>query len=129
MENKTPSRRAVVLIVVLFLLGVAIGAFGMYALGERVWGDTTNRHDRNRVVKQLTYDLALTADQQKQLQTIIDETRAKYRALYEPLRPQREQIRQEGRDRIRAILTPEQRPKYEEFERRLDEERKKEEGR
>ncbi len=129
MENKTPSRRAVVLVVVLFLLGIAIGAFGMYALGERVWGDSINYHDHNRFEKQLTYDLRLTSDQQKQLETIIDDTRAKFHALYEPLRPQRDQIRQESRDRIRAILTPEQRPKFEEFLRHLDDQHKKEEGR
>jgi Spy/CpxP family protein refolding chaperone len=36
-----------------------------------------------------------------------------------------DQARQKGRDQIRAILTPEQKPKFEEFLRRLDEERKR----
>ncbi len=35
-----------------------------------------------------------------------------------------EHIRQKGRDQIRATLTPEQTPKFEEFLKRLDEERK-----
>ena len=34
-------------------------------------------------------------------------------------------LRQKGRDEIRAILTPEQKPKFEEFLRKLDEERKR----
>ena len=114
----------------LFLLGVAIGAFGAYALRERVWGARQEQHhDHDRIVRQLTQDLGLSADQQKQLQAIIEDTRSKYHALYEPLRPQQEQIRQQGREKIRAILTPEQVPKFEEFFRRLDEERKKEEAR
>jgi Spy/CpxP family protein refolding chaperone len=36
-----------------------------------------------------------------------------------------EQARQKGRDQIRAILTPEQKPKFEEFLKRMDEERKR----
>jgi Spy/CpxP family protein refolding chaperone len=118
--------------VALFLLGVAIGAFGAYALGRYgpyALAGSQQRHDRNTFVKQLTSELDLTADQQQQLQTIINDTRAKYRALYEPLRPQQEQIRQQGRDKIRAILAPEQRPKFEDFLRRLDEQHKKEENR
>jgi Spy/CpxP family protein refolding chaperone len=60
---------------------------------------------------------------------IVDETHGQIRALYAPLDAQREQIRQATRERIRAVLTPEQKPKFEEFLRRLDEQRKKEEGR
>lgn len=117
------------MIVALFLLGVAIGGFGAYALGERAWGARQEQHhDHDRIVRQLTQDLGLSADQQKQLQTIIEDTRSKYHALYEPLRPQQEQIRQQGRDKIRTILTPNQRAKFEEFLRHLDEERKKEEA-
>ena len=35
-----------------------------------------------------------------------------------------EQVRQKGRDQIRAILTPEQKPKFEDFLRELDQKRK-----
>jgi flagellar biosynthesis chaperone FliJ len=72
--------------------------------------------------------LELTPDQQKQLATIVDDTRAAWRALYAPLDGQHEQIRQRSRDRIRAILTPEQKIKYDQFVQRLDEQRKKEES-
>jgi len=36
-----------------------------------------------------------------------------------------EQERQKGRDQIRAILTPKQKPKFEEFLRKHDEEKKR----
>ena len=39
-----------------------------------------------------------------------------------------EVLRHQGRDRIRMILTPEQKPKFEAFMQHLDEERKKSEG-
>ena len=38
---------------------------------------------------------------------------------------QLEQVRQKGRAQVRAILTPEQLPKFEEFLKRMDEERKR----
>jgi Spy/CpxP family protein refolding chaperone len=45
--------------------------------------------------------------------------------VYAPADAQRDALRQQGRTRIRAILTPEQKPKFEEFMHNLDEERKK----
>jgi flagellar biosynthesis chaperone FliJ len=60
---------------------------------------------------------------------IVDDTHKQIRTLYGPLDAQREQIRQQARERIRAVLTPEQTPKFEDFLRRLDGQRKKEEQR
>lgn len=77
------------------------------------------------MIAQCTHDLQLTPDQQKQMIAIIDDTRAKWTALYAPLDPQKEQIRQDGRAHIRAILTPEQQVKFDDFMRRIDEQRKK----
>ena len=54
---------------------------------------------------------------------------ANFKALYEQSAPQTDQVRQQGRAHIRAILTPEQQRKFEEFLRRVDEERKKRYGR
>jgi len=79
-------------------------------------------------VNDLTHELQLTADQQQQLGAIVDDTRAKIRTAYAPADTQREELRQQGRARIRAILTPEQLPKFEAFMQRLDEQRKKDEA-
>ncbi len=38
---------------------------------------------------------------------------------------QLDQVRQKGRDQIRAILTPEQKPNFEEFLKKMDEEKKR----
>jgi Spy/CpxP family protein refolding chaperone len=75
----------------------------------------------------LTRDLQLTPDQQKQLGSIVDDTRAQWRTLYTTIEPRHEQIREQSRDRIRAILTPDQKPKFEDFMHRIDEQRKKDE--
>jgi hypothetical protein len=135
MENNSHSRtrrEAAVLVFVVFLLGLLVGAFGNHLWGERVWGHSVAERpgppSRARIVNDFTRELQLTPDQQKELGSIMDETRAQVRALYQPLDGRHEQIRQQGRERIRAILTPEQLPKFDAFMHHIDEQRKKDQA-
>jgi Spy/CpxP family protein refolding chaperone len=80
------------------------------------------------LVNALTHELQLTPDQQQQLGAIVDDTRAKIHAAYAPADAEREELRQQGRARVRAILTPEQLPKFEAFMHRVDEQRKRDEA-
>jgi Spy/CpxP family protein refolding chaperone len=127
------NRKATVLVILVFLLGIALGAVGMRVAEQKVWGE--RRDDRGRmggsarIVEQLTRELALTPEQQQQLNSILEDTRKKYEATYSAIRPQMEQARQEGRTHIRSMLTPEQLPKFEAYLRRIDEERKNRERR
>ncbi|HTS11899.1 MAG TPA: hypothetical protein VMH00_07270 [Candidatus Limnocylindrales bacterium] len=132
MENNSPARtrrEAALLVFVVFLLGLLVGGVANHLWGERVWGKQDGPRQgppsREQVMNALTHELQLTPEQQKQLGPIIDETRVQVRALYEPLDAQHEKIRQQGRERIRAILTPEQQPKFDQFMQRIDEQRKK----
>ena len=129
MENTKKRGEAAVLVLVVFLLGTLLGGVGNHVWGERVWGKQTinTQPTRNQLVSDLTQDLQLTPDQQKQLGSIVDDTRSQWRALYTTIEPQHEQIRQQARDRMRAILTPEQKPKFEEFMHRIDVQRQKDE--
>jgi Spy/CpxP family protein refolding chaperone len=128
MENSKTRREAALLVVVVFVLGVLLGGVADHLFGARVFGNLTPPRTRDQLIGQLTSQLSLTPDQQGQLTTIVDDTRAQWRNLYAPLEPQHEQIRQQSRERIRAILTPEQRPKFEEFMQRLDEQRKRDQA-
>jgi Spy/CpxP family protein refolding chaperone len=129
MDTKPTNRKALGLVLLVFVLGIGLGVLGTYVVGGRVWGARPGVHTqtdrRARMVGQLTQELSLTPDQQKQLNTILADMQVKYAEIHKQIAPQTEQVRQEGRQRIRAILTPEQMPKYEDFLRRLDEERKK----
>jgi hypothetical protein len=129
MENTKKRGEAAVLVLVVFLLGALLGGVGNHVWGERVWGKQTSSTQltRNQIVDALTRDLQLTPDQQKQLGSIVDDTRAQWRTLYTTIEPQHEQIREQARDRMRAILTPDQKPKFEEFMHHIDEQRKKDE--
>ncbi len=77
------------------------------------------------MIGDFTRELQLTPDQQQQLSVIVDSTQAKVRALYPPVEAQREQIRNESHARIRAILTPQQIPEFDDFMQRLADQRKK----
>lgn len=137
MENTNPSRtrhEAAVLVFVVFLLGVLVGGVGNHLWGQRVWGGRQEvaRHpgppSRARIVNDFTRELQLTPDQQGKIGDIIDNTRVQVRALYRPLDAQHEQIRLQARARIRAVLTPEQLPKFDAFMQRIDQQRKRDQA-
>src|SRR6267378_3865308 len=85
----------------------------------------TDTERRVQKVQRLTQELNLSPEQQKQLDTIMAGVQAEYKAIRQSTDPQIDQARQKGRQQIRGILTPEQKPKFEDFLRRLDEERKR----
>jgi len=89
----------------------------------------TEATKRAQKVQRLTQELDLSAEQQKLLDVIIASVQAQYRAIHQSTEPQINEARQKGREQIRAILTPEQKPKFEEFLKRLDEEKKRNEQR
>ena len=130
MENNKTRREAALLVLVVFVLGALLGGLGNHLWGERVWGrqNPPGWPTRDQLVNNLTRELQLTADQQQQLGAIVDDTRAKIHAAYAPADAQREELRQQGRARVRSILTAEQLPKFDAFMQRVDEQRKKDEA-
>jgi hypothetical protein len=131
MRNSNARLEAAVLVFVVFLLGLFLGGVGSHLWDERVQGNAqlsgrpNTKPTRNQVVNDLTQRLQLTPDQQKQIAVVIDDTRSKWQALYAPLDGSHEQIRQQGRANIRAVLTPDQQIKFDDFLKRLDDQRKK----
>lgn len=127
--NETPAtRKAAIWVVVVFLLGAAAGVMLGYSYAHRsVVAASAPRPEperRARRVEQLTQQLGLTSDQAKQLDAILLKWHGQVKAIHDQSDAQMGQLRQKGRDDIRAILTPEQKPKFEEFLQKLDAERK-----
>jgi Spy/CpxP family protein refolding chaperone len=127
MDANQGSRKAYVVVFVLFILGIALGSVGTYLVTTRVQaarpaGIAPGVPSHMAL---FTRDLNLTPDQQMQIQAILSDTRAHYAELHSKLDPEYEQVRQQGRDHIRQVLTPEQGPKFEELMRQMDEERRK----
>jgi Spy/CpxP family protein refolding chaperone len=127
MVNAKTRSEAAVLVLIVFLLGAIAGGTANHLWGERVWGKQLPpaQPTREQIVDKMTKELSLTPDQAKQFGDIVDDTRGKIHADYTAADAQRDQLRAAGRDRIRAILTPGQRPKFDAIMQKLDEERKK----
>jgi Spy/CpxP family protein refolding chaperone len=126
MQFSPTNRKALALIVLVLILGVALGAVGHSLFDRRVLGARTQtRTDQPRGVNRLTTELNLTPDQQKQLSAILTDMQHGFDGVRRQMDPQFDQIREQGHDQIRQILTPEQRPKFEDFLKRVSEERRR----
>jgi DNA anti-recombination protein RmuC len=68
-----------------------------------------------KIMDTMTRELKLDTEQKKLLKEIFDESRMKYRALSKQFRPQYEAIRNESDDKIRQMLRPEQKTRFEEL--------------
>jgi Spy/CpxP family protein refolding chaperone len=123
-ETKTATRTAALWIGAVFILGLALGVVAGYWYAHRPAPQLSDEARRHQKVVQLTNVLALTPDQQSQIEVIFSDTQSQFQAARKNADQQIEAGRQKGRDRIRAVLTPEQLPKFEDFLRKLDEDRK-----
>jgi Spy/CpxP family protein refolding chaperone len=129
METIKARREAAVLFLLVFVLGVVFGGVGDRLWNQHVSGEpitivTTAHPTNDQLIDNFSQAVRLTPEQRKQLGAIMDDTEAKWKALYAPLDGQKEAIRQGGRARIRAILTPEQLPRFEAYMKRVDEQRR-----
>jgi Spy/CpxP family protein refolding chaperone len=126
MQFSPTNRKALALIVLVLVLGIALGAVGHSVFDRRVLGARTlTRPDPPRGVNRLTTELNLTPDQQKQLSAILTDMQHRMDGVRQQMDPQFNQIRDQGHDQIRQILTPDQRPKFEDFLKRLAEDRRR----
>ena len=129
MSDTPATRKAAVWVVVVFLLGAAAGGMLGYGYAHRsvaaASAPLSEPERRAKRVAELTQDLVLTSDQAKQLDAILMQRHAEVKTIRDHSDAQLDQVRQKGRDQIRAILTPEQKPNFEEFLKKMDEEKKR----
>lgn len=138
MESSANSRsKARVIVVTVFVIGFAAGALSLN-LYERLNPSSKNngRGGPEVFLKKMSNEVDLKRDQEEQIKKILDETREKYRAVREEMEPAMKgfeprfnAVREESRNRIRALLTPEQLPKYEEMVSKHDRMREQEKER
>jgi Spy/CpxP family protein refolding chaperone len=122
--------KAAALVFSVFLTGAIVGGLAVHVFGDRIWAsDSSTRLSKNELLQQLSRDLNLNPEQRAQIDSIMNGTLSDYNRILAPLSPQLEQVRQQGRQRIRAILTSDQLPKFDAFIRHLDEQRSQSEQR
>jgi hypothetical protein len=111
MQSARTKSEAGLLVLVVFLLGVLVGGEGYHLWGSRVFGNNDNmnngpmRNGRGAPPPPLGQTLQLSPDQQKQMDAI-------WADAWTQLQSERNQTRTQTRDKIRAILTPDQLAKF-----------------
>ena len=120
-------KRALALVYVagLFLLGILVGGLGMHLHDARQLprpplhhgGGPRHHPGAHAFLERLEQHLDLTAEQNRQLREILDDSRADARALHEELLPRVNAHMEHMRQRIAKILTPEQQETFEELHR------------
>jgi Spy/CpxP family protein refolding chaperone len=127
METPTRSRSssaaiAVIVVLVALVTGIVIGVAGdrLYLLHTRQWFprriiDAAPAH----IVEHLDHELHFTPQQRTQVEQIVNRGRQRVDAIMDNLRPQMHQQLEQSNAEIEAILTPEQRTKFEKMKIRM----------
>jgi Spy/CpxP family protein refolding chaperone len=128
MSEISATWKAALWVGVVFLLGAALGGMVGYSYEHHLVSAASTPMPeparRAQRVEQLTQALSLTSAQSQQVDAILLARHTEAKTIHDQADAQFEQVHQKGRDQIRAILTPEQKPKFEEFLRNLDEQKK-----
>lgn len=126
MQSRTSSRsKARMIVLAIFVIGFAAGALAMNLydrFASRGPSESGPSHGPTYLLNKLDQKLSLSDDQKKEIGTILDETNEKYIEIRRDLQPRVKEyeprfdaVRVQSRDRIRAVLKPDQLPKYEEM--------------
>jgi Spy/CpxP family protein refolding chaperone len=129
MSEMSATWKAALWVGVVFLLGTALGGTLGYSYAHHLVSAANTPLSeparRAQRVEQLTQALSLTSAQSQQVDAVLLQRHTEAKAIHDQADAQLEQVHQKGRDQIRAILTPEQRPKFEEFLKNLDQQKKR----
>ena len=107
--------KAILGVLLVFALGVAAGAFGTIGVvrhrvtkrGPQVMADF--------IVRRLSWRLRLDRQQRTELRAIVDDSWQQVRAARQQVQPQVETILSNSEAKVRAILRPGQREKFDEI--------------
>jgi Spy/CpxP family protein refolding chaperone len=129
MSDTTATRKAALWVGAVFLLGAALGGVLGYLFAHRPVSAASpplsEPERRAQKVQELTKELSLTPQQAQQFDAILMQRHAETKAIRDQADAQIDAVRQKGRAQVRAILNPDQGPKFEEFLKRVDEQRKR----
>jgi hypothetical protein len=104
--------KAALLALLLFCCGVAVGALAQrYYIVTEVKAKTAEG-SRDRYLSEMKSRLKLTPTQLSQLETILDDTKSRVKAVRDSYHPAMVKIHNEHVSRVKSILTPEQIPAY-----------------
>jgi hypothetical protein len=128
--NPDIRKKAAIWLVLVFVIGTATGGVFGYSLARRSYAATktaipSEAERRAKKLTEMTQTIGLTAEQAQKAEGIIKEAQTEIRAIHDKSDSEVDVVRMKTRGEMRAFLTPEQLPKFEQYIQRLDEERKK----
>ncbi|HEV1287371.1 MAG TPA: hypothetical protein VNU44_18770 [Bryobacteraceae bacterium] len=111
------SRLTIALYVgLIFASGVVLGVFGhsLYAVTTVVSKTNPKPEElRKKRLAEMQTRMKLSDEQVAKINSIYDETRAKFHEVRERYRPEMDVLERAQRDKVRSILSPEQQAEYE----------------
>lgn len=100
-------------LMLVFLSGALVGAFAHRLYSARTVSAKGPDAYRQRYLNEMQTRLKLDPAQMEALVKILDESKDRYKQARERIDPEMKQIQREQRDKIRAILSPDQKIEYE----------------
>src|SRR5436190_22788660 len=98
-------------VLLIFASGVAVGifAFRLYTVNSVAANAPRSPEEwRRQYVADMQTRLRLDTAQLRKLNGILDDTRARFTAAHDRIRPEMDQIHRDQQDQVRAMLTDEQ---------------------
>ena len=132
--NPDTKQKAGLWLAVVFALGLAIGAVFGYNFAHKSFAadrppSALSEPERRAArVAEITKELQLTPDQTQKVDSVLHQAHDDMRVIREKSDADMDAIRQKARSEMRTFLTPEQLPKFEDFVKKLDEQRKKQQS-
>ena len=114
--------KAIVAAVVIFIAGCATGAFAVRLLSKTP-ATSANSHfspgmgrvQRLEYVGRLERHLKLTPKQKESVEQVLRESQERMKKVWEPISPEMQREFQAAREKIQALLTPDQLAQYQEL--------------
>lgn len=125
LNTTSPVRKAASWLAAVYLLGMAMGALAGQQIVIHVHASTplTAQARRAHFVENLARDVSLTHVQRQSVDRILQDASVQFEVIHRQTDARINSLRMQGRAEVRAILTPDQRTKFDEWLRGLDENR------
>lgn len=106
--------KSILLLAIVFIAGVAAGSVGTRMAARRAVQQAAAHPERAQfaVERSLSRRLRLDAEQRAQLHAVLTDTRGQLAALHQQLQPQVTAVLRQTDQKISALLTSEQRVRY-----------------
>ena len=125
------KQKAAIWLLLVFVLGAAVGGVFGYGFARKSYAATivtapslSEPERRAKRLAEMKETLGLSEEQVQKADGLILEGHKAMKAIRDKSDAQCDAVRMHAREEMRAFLTPEQKPKFEEMMRKLDEERK-----